>query len=152
MVGSWTVSDFRVSNIMGASMLTFISHENGKAYLVEETYNIHKEVDLTNGGTEKVNGHEFAVVDKGTKALYFTNPNAYATREQSETIGFKGNCFVRFHGFRELDTQSWEPVFSWDEADHISLNESYAIDVDSASANRQCANSPDSFGSGWDAT
>ena len=151
MVGSWTVSDFRVSNVNGAPMLTFISHENGKAYLVDEAYNIHKEVDLTNGGTEKINGHELAFVDEGTRVVYFTNPAGYATREQSETIGYEGRCFVRYHGFKELDTQSWEPTFSWNEAEHISLNESYGVDPIDTAINH-CANSPDSFGPGWDAT
>ena len=149
MIGSWTVSDFRVSNIRGERMLTFISHQNGKAYLVDETYNIRKEIDLTNGGEERVNGHEFAVVDDGTRAIHFINPSEFATKEDSATIDYDGQCYVRFHGFRELDTQSWEPTFSWKERGHISLNESYAADIDDT--DKECANSP-GHGSGWDAT
>lgn len=125
MMGGWTVSDFRVSNVMGKPMLTMIHHQREKAYLLDETYNIHREIDLTHSEEEHVDGHEFAFVDDGTRALHFTNRIANATREESEKIGFDGTCHVRFQGFNELDTRSWEPVFSWTEENHISLDESH---------------------------
>lgn len=149
MVGSWTVSDFRVSNVQGEDMLTFIHHGDGKAYFIDQHYEVKRTIDLTEGDTQRVNGHEFALVDDGTRAIHFTNPSEFASRADSETIGYDGRCYVRFHGFREWDTKSWESVFDWNEQDHIGLNESYAAEIDPIDG--PCSNSPD-HGSGWDAT
>ena len=78
-------------------------------------------------------GHEFAVVE-GDKAIHFLNREEYATRNESAKIGFKGKCYVRYDGFREVDVKSWETTFEWEERDHISLDETYGSPDDKPAA------------------
>lgn len=90
--------------------------------LMDEMYEVIAKPEIDD--PENVNTHEFNFVDGGKRVLVIKNDEREASREQSEEIGFDGNCVAKYEHFQELDTESWEVVFDWDSMDHVRLNES----------------------------
>jgi hypothetical protein len=71
-----------------------------------------------------LNVHEFMTVENGTRALYLTREPKLTSRKNSKVVGYNGNCYAGFDGFRELDVETWETVFKWSSENNIGLDES----------------------------
>ena len=122
--------DFRVSQVQGKPMLTLIRPNANFAVVLDETYNVYKNVDKIghiDPGLEEMglNIHEFMTTDDGASALFLTCVPKHASKEYSAVIGYDGECHATYDGFVEMDTESWEPVFEWNAYHHIGLDESF---------------------------
>ena len=126
MFDNRNVEDFRISNVNGRDLMTLLFQETGQGALINETYQIVEDPQIDDASN--VNTHEFNFVQNGTRVLVIKNDEREASREQSEEIGFDGNCVAEYEHFQELDTETWEVVFDWDSKDHIRLNESTLTD------------------------
>ncbi|KAK5168776.1 uncharacterized protein LTR77_006085 [Saxophila tyrrhenica] len=156
----YSTFDFRVIDVLGTPMLSIIAPHEGKAFLFDSTYQLQHEIFL---GPESLrmdevslNVHEFATVDDGTRALHLTREPRKTSRENSKAVGYDGECYAGFDGFRELDVETWETVFSWTSEGKIGLDESV---VDQEPVEKRCSergrpweyvhlNSIDKFSSG----
>ncbi|KAK3718734.1 hypothetical protein LTR37_004953 [Vermiconidia calcicola] len=132
--------DFRAIDVLGEPMLSVIHPHEGAAFVFDKTYKLREKVYL---GPEEIslnrqscNIHEFMTVDNGTRALHLTRLSKKTTKDNSLAIDFDGNCYAGFDGFRELDVESWDPVFEWSSEDHIGLDESVMPHED---ADEKCA-------------
>lgn len=107
--------DFRVSNVLGEEMLTFLYPRNRTAVILDSEFNVYKTFTTSSIDRELDNMHDLHFVDNGTRALFFYDEVRNVTSEQTAAIGFTNwNCPVRENSFREIDlTKSWESVFSW---------------------------------------
>ena len=106
-------------------MLTFVVHDEDSAYIMDDTYTVQKTIKLVQDDVESRNGHEFITKDNGTRALHLVGHKWNASVEDSQTVGFEGQCYVNYNGFREYDTATWDIVYDWNAMDHIDLKESY---------------------------
>ena len=115
-------------------MLSAISHHKGTATIFDETYQVHKIIEMGDNAKElqenvpTLNMHEFTTVDNGRKALYMTRLLRRASREASKAVGFDSECYTTFDVIEELDTRTWETTNEWSSEGHIGLDESYAAD------------------------
>jgi hypothetical protein len=120
--------DFRISNVLGEDMLTFIYPHNRTAVILDTHYNVNATIPVAHEG-EGVDMHEFHVVDNGTRALFFFNERRKLPKEQSRAVGYmNGDCTIDDNAFRELDVaDNFKPMFSWSAAEHIGLYESSEV-------------------------
>ena len=126
MFDNRNIEDFRMSTVKGQDMMTLLSQETGKGALIDETYRIVEQPQIDDASI--INTHEFHFIENGARVLLIKNDRREASREQSEEIGFDGNCVAEYEHFQELDTETWEVVFDWDSKDHVRLNESTFTD------------------------
>lgn len=126
MFDNRNIEDFRMSTVKGQDMMTLLSQETGKGALIDETYRIVEQPQIDDASI--INTHEFHFIQNGARVLLIKNDRREASREQSEEIGFDGNCVAEYEHFQELDTETWEVVFDWDSKDHVRLNESTFTD------------------------
>ncbi len=118
------VFDFRVVIYAGKNVLSLICPdlEHGEGVLLDNHYEIQKALDLR-GDHQRLNMHDFTILDGGATALTLTDVPGPATEEQSRTIGFDGKCHVGWEGFKELRVKENAVPFEWDSRDWISLDE-----------------------------
>lgn len=109
-------------------MLSVISQHLGQAWIFDDTYQVHKILDLGDNALHEnevgLNIHEFATVENGTTALYLTREPRRASRKLSKAVGFNGNCYAVWDGIRELNTETWDTTWSWTSENRIGLDES----------------------------
>ncbi|KXT17724.1 hypothetical protein AC579_3605 [Pseudocercospora musae] len=137
----WDALDFRISNVRGQDMLTWLVQKTGDGIIMDNTYTLQKRVDVGTLGVD-FNSHEFNFFDGGSKAIVLDEGRGPATAEQLKAVDYEKNCTVLFNGFRILDTSTWQQVFNWTSNGHIGLEESSKLD---GGVNKQCTN-----GWGWD--
>ena len=114
--------DFKAANVGSQDMITLVyRHEN--AIILDNSYNVHRKLNISDDAAE-LNMHDFNVVDNGKSALLLKTIAREATPEESDAVGFSGNCNTRFYGFEELNTTTWESIFSWTSEGNIALEES----------------------------
>ena len=117
--------DFRMSNVLGEDMLTFLYPRNRTAIVLDNHFNIDKVFQTSSPEDELDNMHDLLFVDHGTRALFFYDEVRNLSASQSEAIGFTdGNCAVRENSFREFDVKKNEVVFSWSTSEHVDMIES----------------------------
>lgn len=118
--------DFRVSNVQGQDMLTFLNPRNRSFVMLDRHYNISKEVEISPfNGTEINNMRELNFVDEGARALVFYDEIRNASKSISDEIGFNGTCLVMDSTFKEADPkQDWKFVYRWAAHKRIQLSES----------------------------
>lgn len=116
------VEDFRISNVKGEKLLTFMAQGRGQAIILGSDYEIRHAVQLDH--PSNVNTHELHFVDEGEKALVIKNTFHSASRNDSLKVGYDGHCMVHFDMFEELDVNTWNATFKWRTQDHISIAES----------------------------
>ena len=121
----YNIKDFKVSNVNGEDMLTGIWTRKGVDVVLNNKYEIHKELNAAPEKGNSLNIHGFNTVANGTRALAMTLRVAKASVEESQRVGFDGRCKVQFPGFEEYDTSTWEQTFSWTAEDRIHLDEVY---------------------------
>ncbi|KAK5163562.1 uncharacterized protein LTR77_010511 [Saxophila tyrrhenica] len=121
--------DFRLSNVLGETMLSFLYPHNRSAILLDTSYNVRYSVPVAEEG-QSVDMHEFHIVENGTKALFFYDQRRNVTQEQSRAIGWmNGNCTVNDNLFHELDVANdFQPTFTWSSAEHVGLYESSKVE------------------------
>jgi len=141
ITGNWDVLDFKMSNVRGESLMTFLANRDGDGYIMDNTYTIREKVDLGTLGVD-FNSHEFNFIEGGKRAIVMDEGKKQATPEQTMAVEWDKNCTALFNGFKELDTTTWEPVFQWSSFEHIGLEESTFLD---GGVSRWCT---DSWG--WD--
>ena len=124
----YDVFDFRISNVLGEDMLTFLYPRNRSAVLLDLSYNIRATVPVADGH-KKVDMHELHFVDNGTRALFFYDQARNASEEVARAIGYHGgDCLINDNLFQELDVaKSFNPIFTWSAAEHIGLYESSEV-------------------------
>ncbi len=124
----YDVFDFRISNVLGEEMLTFLYPQNRSAVILDRSYNIRASVPIA-GGRRTVDMHEFHFVDNGTRALFFFNEARNVSKEAARAIGYhEGDCLIGDCTFRELDvTNEFEETYIWSAAEHIGLYESSEV-------------------------
>lgn len=122
MFGGFNVKDFKVSNVNGVDMLSGIYTHKHVDVLLNDKYEIHKEVAV-GSGRSSINIHGFNTVDNGTHALAMTLRHAWASSQESKGVGFDGQCRVLFPGFEEYNTTTWEQTYEWNAEGHIRLDE-----------------------------
>lgn len=127
-------------------MLSVVFPRGGQAFIFNDAYETHKVIDMGDErlqeNEEGLNSHEFTTVDEGTKALYLTRLPKKTSRENSEIVGYDGECFAIFDGIKELDTKTWDTSHTWNSEGHITLDESY---VNQGPIEERCTG-----GGGWD--
>ena len=110
-------------------MLSLIHEHEGRAVIIDDSYNIYHQMHFGSHhltmNEPKMNMHEFTTVDNGTRALHLFRMPKKASRKNSRVVGYDGECYVDYNGFREMDTETWETVFEWDSEGHIGLDESF---------------------------
>lgn len=102
-------------------MLSVIYPREAKIMIFDETYRTHKVIDMGAG----LNMHEFMTVDGGRRSLQTTRIDKRISAERSKLLDFDGECFVKFDGIQERDTESWEVVNEWSSEGRVAFNESY---------------------------
>ncbi|CAK4032812.1 Hypothetical predicted protein [Lecanosticta acicola] len=127
MVDNWGAIDFKLSNVRGEDMLTFLVHQHGDGYIVDETLEIQEKIDLGMLG-EGFNSHEFNFIENGTRAIVISEQRRDATKDQAMAIQWEKNCRTLFNGFKELDTETWKPAHEWSSFGHVGLEESTFVD------------------------
>lgn len=121
----WNVFDFGFDHEQSGDVLTLLSDHEKKAYLVDQSYQVDKEVPLVLDGEAKPNMHSFHVIDGGKRALILNVRPWNTSIEVSQQVGFNGSCNAKYQGFRELDLEDdSKPIFEWDAKDYIGLDES----------------------------
>ena len=74
---------------------------------------------------QKVNMHEFNIVENENRALIATNIwGENITEAESMAISFNGFCRVKWEGFKEIDLETHRTIFEWSSHGHIDLAES----------------------------
>lgn len=126
MFDNRNVEDFRMSNVNGEDLMTLIYQDIGAGVIIDDGYEIRAEAKIDDAWT--INTHELHFVDNGTRALVVKNDKREASLDQSQEVGFDGQCVAEYEHFLELDTETWEAVFDWDSKDHVRLNESTLTD------------------------
>ena len=118
------IHDFRVQTINDVPMLTAnrpVSPHRGYGEILDNTYTIVKEVDLV-GNNSGPNMHDFNLINNGRHALMLT------TNEDVETAvhldWFNGTCKVKWQGFKEVNVETGELIYEWNDKGYITLNES----------------------------
>lgn len=126
--------DFRMSHIDGKEMLTFIWPKNSEnqegGFILDNSYEIHKILDMRGDHQKRPNMHDFNLIDDGKRALMLTTP--YQNESHISVPGeFDGLCKVDRQGFKEVDVQSGEVLFEWNSEGHIGVDEStYFVNED----------------------
>lgn len=121
----FNVKDFRVNNVNGQDMMTGMYAHKGEAVVVNNKYELQHQVKIGEGRSI-LNIHDFNTVYNGTRALAMTQRSGYASRKESEAIGYNGGrCHLLFPGFEEFDTSNWQRTFTWSAQNHILMNESF---------------------------
>ena len=121
----WNAFDFGVTTVEGQQMLSLLYSHDNSGVILDDRYQIHKSVAL--GESNDVSHmHEFNVIDDGSRALVTTKTFQNASIGLSQTVGFDGECFAKYEGFRELDLvhDTSQSLFEWRPEDHIGLLES----------------------------
>lgn len=119
--------DFRMSHVDGKEMLSFIWPKNSDkqegGFILDETYTVHKLLDMRGDDQIRPNMHDFNLIDDGKRALMLTTPHQH---ESHITVPgeFDGMCKVDRQGFKELDVASGEVLFEWNSEGHIGVEES----------------------------
>jgi hypothetical protein len=116
------VEDFRISNVRGEYQMTLMSQQLSKGVILDSSYNVVEKMSVNPGGG--INTHEFNFIENGTRALVIRTSGDYASREESEKVGFDGKCHCAFDGFAELDTSTWKTTFEFLSKGKIGLDES----------------------------
>jgi len=128
-----------MGELYGEPVLTVIHPLGGEAVIFDQSYQVVKKVPMGQwdweDNTPKLDMHEFALVDRGRKAVFLQRQLEKATREESATVGFEGECRTIFDGLVEIDTETWKVAHSWVPNGVISLNETFKS---SGSAQRKC--------------
>lgn len=117
--------DFKRSNVRGEDRLTFLEHNEGIGYIMDETFEVKEQVFLGHIRLD-FNSHEFYFIDNGTRAISMTDGPEKATYEQALAVGWDKEkpCRASFNGFKVWDTATWEMLWEWSTRDHVGLNES----------------------------
>lgn len=120
--------DFRMSEVDGQQMLTFVWPHNrrGNGFILDNTYQVHTIVDMV-GNHSKWNMHEFNLIDGGKRAL-MAFPQDYDPTPIS-VPGYNGSCKIGWQGFKEVDVNTGEVYFEWNTQGHISPLESNYVAV-----------------------
>lgn len=73
-----------------------------------------------------LNTHELSFVDNGTRVIFLKNEFRRVSKEESQIIGFDGECIIKSDGFQELDVtqDGWPVVLDWKSYGRIPLEES----------------------------
>ena len=116
------VDDFRVSNVNGEYRMTMMSRALGKGVILDSSYQMVDEVQIDD--QYGLNAHEFNFIENGTRALVIQTQNRYASKKESEKVGFEGYCRCAFDGFEELNTSNWKSTFRFSSLGMIRLFES----------------------------
>lgn len=127
MVQNWDVIDFKMSNVRGEDLMTFLVQREGNGYILDNTFEVREKVKVGTLGVD-FNSHEFYFMDNGKRAIVLAEGRRDATKEQALAIKYEKNCRCLFNGFKELDTRTWEPLFEWSSFEHIPLEESTFLD------------------------
>lgn len=110
-------------------MLSVIYPHTGEAHIFDETYQLHKKVDMgsmeTSEGEEAMNMHEFTTVADGTKALHLTHMLRKVSNEDYGLADFDGECLTLYDMVRELDTNTWDLTNKWTSEGRIAIAETY---------------------------
>ena len=125
--------DFRATEVEGRQMISLITHKDEAGFIIDETYQVRKTVNMTSEVSEwaakhlrpdrTANMHEFYVMANGTRALMLTKVFEESSVEESKTIGFDGHCAAHWEGFKEIDLTTDEVLFEWNSHGHIGLDE-----------------------------
>ena len=121
------VFDFRVANVDGWDMITFVDPKQEAGIVLDENYNVHTSVPMGEKEHGTFNVHDFNVVGNASRALFVKRKPGKASKAESAAIGYdRGECNVIYDGFEERDLlkPDSEPTFSWSSEDHVSLEES----------------------------
>ena len=117
--------DLRVQDINGTDMLTVINPHLNAGLILDNSYNIVKEVTHSNT-FEHANMHDFNIVQNGTRALVLTKEiEKSVSRKKAKAVGLN-KCMVHEDGIKYLGISTpGEPqvLFSWNGTDHIGLDE-----------------------------
>lgn len=124
---NWDVIDFKMSNVRGEDMMTFLVQREGNGLIVDNTFQVRETVDLGTLGVD-FNSHEFYFIENGNQAIVMDEGRRDATKEQALGVKYEKDCKCLFNGFKVLDTKTWEPVFEWSSFEHVSLSESTFLD------------------------
>lgn len=116
------VEDFRVSNVNGDYQMTLMSQALGKGVILDSSYQIVDKVQIDD--QHGINTHEFNFIENGTRALVIKTRKGDASKEESEKVGFDGECHCSYDGFEERDTATWESTFRFRSEGVIGLDES----------------------------
>ncbi|KAK4507479.1 hypothetical protein PRZ48_001214 [Zasmidium cellare] len=138
---NWDAIDFKMSNVRGQDMMTFVTQRDGDGFIVDNSFTLKEKVDLGTFGVD-FNSHEFYFNDDGSEAIVLVEDRRDSSKEQALGIGYEKDCKCLFDGFKVLDTKTWKPLFEWTSFDRISLSESTFLD---GGVNTSCE---DSWG--WD--
>ena len=113
---------FQIHKIRGESLMTLLNRDLGTAVIFDNHYEIRDTIKIDT--VSQMNARELHFVDNGTRALVIKTENKVSTIKDAETVGHNGPCHAAWDGIQELDTETWEPVFTWSPLGHIGLNES----------------------------
>ncbi|KAF2161829.1 hypothetical protein M409DRAFT_58898 [Zasmidium cellare ATCC 36951] len=128
MTENWDTIDFKMSNVRGKDMMTFLVQRTGNGLIVDNSFQLRETVDVGTLGVD-FNSHEFNFIEDGTKAIVLSEGRRNATKEQALGVKYEeGECVAMFDGFKVLDTKTWKPLFEWSSFDHVALNESTFLD------------------------
>lgn len=116
--------DFRISNVLGQEMLTWLYPHDQAALVLDNHFNIVKKFPTVERRYEHDNMHELQFVDSGTRALYFFDKWDSLSKARSSALGFDGACRIQDNGFREYDLTNNSIVFEWMASEHIDIAES----------------------------
>lgn len=134
------IHDFRVSMLNGTDVLTMNFPRDGvegDGVILNHEYEVERLVDLV-GENDGPNMHDFNLVDNGRHALMLT------TNELEETEvnlpWFNGTCRVHWQGFKEMNVETGELVYEWNDKGHIDLSESTYLPRTRLSFGEECKN------------
>lgn len=133
--------DFKVIDYEGQRALSLIDpqDEHKGGVILDNAYEIQHTVDLR-GDLENTNMHDFTVVDNGTHALTLTKVPGGSSEEESEAVGFEGECKAGWEGFKEVDVVTSEVIFDWSPHGHIGLDE---VTKNAENSDERCSKSWD---------
>lgn len=118
------IHDLRVQTVNGVPMLTAnfpADLLHGYGVIMDNSYTIVKTVDSV-GNNAAPNMHDFNLINDGKTALMLTTEDAVATHV--DLPWYSGTCKVKYQGFKEVDVETEEDVFEWNDKGYIGLNES----------------------------
>lgn len=118
------VNDFRLQKIGNVTFLTMLDRDRASGVIMDNSYEILQVIPIAE--PNRINGHEFQLVEGGKSALVIKNHRQDATQQEKEALGWEGeHCIGNYQQFAELDLENdGKPIFTWSSHGRIGLDES----------------------------
>jgi hypothetical protein len=92
MFGHWNVFDFKLRLINGQQKMTLLSQHDKKGHILNDNYEVEREVPMVTEKHQIPDMHAFNVLDQGRSALVIDSQPWNGSLDESHELGYVGPC------------------------------------------------------------